>query len=728
MKRKHLYLRRIVGMMVLCFGITLTATGADKTDAPCTSFVDTRIGTGGHGHTFLGANVPFGFVQLGPTQHTHGWDWCSGYHDSDSILVGFSHTHLSGTGVGDLGDITFLPVSTPQQDEVRFSHSNESASVGYYSVKLNDPNVFVELTASKRAGMHRYTFGGNVGRQLLAINLKRGIGWDHRTASSMKQEDSQTVVGYRRSTGWAKDQQVFFVARFSQPVSFPDGINDTISVLEVQGNGQPLLVKVGLSAVSIDNARQNLDAEMPNWDFNGTVLAAQKAWEEELGKIRISTQNDTLKQIFYTALYHTMTAPSIYSDVNGDYRGADGQPHHGDFVNYTTLSLWDTYRAAHPLMTIIHPEKLADMAETFIHIWKEQGVLPVWHLMNNETYCMVGNPAIPVLADMLLKGYVKDGKTALEAMKSSALLDNRSLGLLKQYNYIPYDKEPAEETVAKALEYALADACIALVAKKQGDKQGEKYFYDRSMTYKKYFDPKTRFMRAVGSDGKFREPFDPFATGHQGHDYTEGNGWQYVWLVPHDVKGLVKLFGSDNAFIEKLDSLFIVEGDLGEGAPPDVTGLIGQYAHGNEPSHHIIYLYNYVGRPDKTARLARQIMNEQYGIGAEGLCGNEDVGQMSAWYILSSLGLYQVEPAGGKYILGSPLFDEAEVKVDGGKTFKIVCKNNSKDNIYIQEARLNGKRYTKSYLMYSDIVRGGTFELVMGPQPSNFGKNKKDRP
>ena len=720
---KHL-LRKLSAIICVALMPCLSTMAVDK---DFTQFVNPWIGTGGHGHVFLGANVPFGLVQLGPTEPTRGWDWCSGYHYSDSVLVGFGHMHLSGTGIGDLGDVAFLPVKCCCQKEVRFSHLSEHVTPGYYSIKLADPNVLVELTATQRVGFHRYTFGADSEGGLFAVNLKQGIGWDQMADCSMQLESPRMLTGHRHSKGWAKSQHVFFAAEFSRDVKVKKQQADSISVFSVEGN-EPLLIKVALSAVSIDEAKANLKAELPGWDFNATVRAARQAWNEELGKIDITTDDAEVKKVFYTALYHTMTAPSVFSDVSGAYRGADEQVHKGDFVNYTTFSLWDTYRAAYPLMTLIHPEKQTDLAETFIHIFREQGKLPVWHLMGNETDCMVGNPGIPVLADMVLKGYVKNEEEAFQALKTSAMLDERGMNLLKQYDYLPYDLDPTFETVAKGLEYALADACVAQVAKKLGKKADYQYFFNRSKAYRHYFDKKTGFMRGLGSDGKFREPFNPFGAVHRQDDYTEGNAWQYTWLVPHDVHGLVKLFGSEERFVTKFDSLFFVPGDMGAEASPDISGLIGQYAHGNEPSHHVIYMYNYVGQPWKAARLLRQTMSEMYRNDFDGLSGNEDVGQMSAWYVLSSLGLYQVEPAGGKFIIGSPLFTEASVKVGNGKTFTVKAPGNSKENIYVQSARLNGKPYTESYINYKDIVSGGTLELVMGPNPSKFGTKAKDRP
>ncbi|MBO4315253.1 MAG: GH92 family glycosyl hydrolase [Prevotella sp.] len=693
-----------------------------------TSYVNPTIGTGGHGHVFLGANVPFGFVQLGPTQYTHGWDWCSGYHHSDSLIIGFSHQHLSGTGVGDLGDVALLPVADANQVVVRFSHENEIAKPGYYAIKLRNPNVLVELTATQRVGMHRYTFGGDVKRGLLRLDLEQGIGWDRVQKSQIAQENATTITGCRVSNGWAKRQQVFFVAEFSSPVKLTEQRKDTIGIIDVSDVSKPLLVKVALSSVSVENAKQNMRAELGGWDFAATVSAADAAWERELSKIEIETADDAVREIFYTAMYHSMTAPSVFNDVNGEYYGADLKTHQGDFTNYTTLSLWDTYRAAHPLQTLIHPEKQADIAKTFVNIYQQQGKLPVWHLMGNETDCMVGNPAIPVLADLVLKGYVTDKEGAYEAMRGSALLDERGLNLLKEYGYLPFDKHEGGETVAKGLEYALADACVAKVAKLLGKKKDYQYFLKRSQSYRIYFDPKTQFVRGVGSNGAFHEPFNPYQSDGEHKDYTEGNAWQYTWLVPHDVHGLVGLFPDEGQFITKLDSLFIVEGNLGENAPPDISGLIGQYAHGNEPSHHILYLYNYVGQPWKGAKLIRQTMSQLYSNQVDGLSGNEDVGQMSAWYILSAMGLYQVEPAGGKYIIGSPILDGAKVDVGDGKTFSIITKDNSSENIYVQSAKLNGKPYTKSYIMFNDIKKGGVLELQMGNQPSSWGTKKNDRP
>lgn len=718
------HMRTFIALAILACG-QITAQGQNLT-----RYVNQYIGTGGHGHVFLGANVPSGLIQLGPTQTTRGWDWCSGYHYSDSTLIGFGHMHLSGTGIGDLGDIALLPVSDGQQKEVAFSHNAEWVAPGYYSVNLAQPRVRVELTATARVGMHRYTFGNFNPEALMVIDLAQGIGWDKMTECRLQQADSKTLTGYRRSEGWAKDQHVYFRMECSQPVKSCRKLTDSRYLLSFDNAGpnQPLLVKVALSPVSVENAGLNMKAELPGWDFDRTVADADKAWNEQLGRIIIDTDNDKQRRIFYTAMYHLMTAPSVFSDVNGDYRGADGKVHKGDFNNYTTLSLWDTYRAAHPLMTLIFPEKQADFAATFLNIFDQQGKLPIWHLMGNETDCMVGNPGVAVLADLVLKGFVADEEKAFQAMKASSMLDVRSMGLLKKYGYIPYDKEPENETVAKALEYCLADNGVAMVARKLGKKADYQYFLKRSRSYSKYFDKKLQFMRAVSSDGKFRTPFDPIKALHRADDYTEGNAWQYTWLVPHDVHGLVKLFGSEQKFVTKLDSLFVVEGDLGEGASPDISGLIGQYAHGNEPSHHVAYMYNYVGMPWKGAEILRRTMDIMYDDQPDGLCGNEDVGQMSAWYILSTVGLYQVEPSGGRFIIGSPLFSQAVLNVGKGKTFTVKAIGNSKENIYVQSATLNGQEYDKSYIDFKDITAGGTLELHMGDKPSAWGTAKASRP
>lgn len=675
----------------------------------------------------MGANVPFGLVQLGPTEPTRGWDWCSGYYYDDDELIGFGHMHLSGTGIGCLGDVAFLPVKDFKQTSTRFKHEAEKVHPGYYSVQLTDPNVLVELTATERCGFHRYTFKNGAKAQL-ALDLSQCIGWDKLNDCLLTQESATRLTGFRRSNGWAADRRIYFSIDFSQPVTVHRLDSMERVVVSVADNTKPLLVKVALSPVSIDKAKLNMQAELAGWDFDAAVKSADEAWNRELARIEIQTNDRTKKRVFYTAMYHLMTSCSKFNDVDREYRGADGKVHKADFTNYTTLSLWDTYRAAHPLMTVAFPEMQRDFAQTFLNIYKQQGRLPVWHLMGSETDCMVGNPGAIVLADLTMKGFVEDKELALEALKATQMKDIRSLGLLKEHGYIPWNLEPENETVAKALEYCAADDGVAKVAKLLGKKDDYEYFFNRSRSYKKYYDPETRFLRAVDTDGKFRLPFNPFFAEHRTNDYTEGNAWQYTFLVPHDVKGLIKLFGSDKAFMSKLDSLFFVEGWAGDNASPDMSGMTGQYAHGNEPSHHVIYMYNYAGRPDKAAPLLRKMLNEMYLDQPDGLSGNEDVGQMSAWYILSSVGLYQVDPVGGRFVIGSPLFDKATVNVGGGKTFTVVAKNNSDKNIYVQSARLNGKTLKNSYVDFNDIRHGGTLELVMGPKPSKWATTTACRP
>lgn len=694
-------------ILLLCF---VMASGLHSWAGGLSDEVNPFIGTGGHGHVFIGANVPFGFVQLGPTQSTRGWDWCSGYHYSDSLLLGFSHLHLSGTGVGDLGDITFLPVKSRAQHNVRFSHGQEVAKPGYYSLSLEDPSVRVELSATKRTGVQRYTFDGKT-PAMLRLDLNVGIGWDKVLEASAHQEDSHTITGHRISHGWADCQQVYFVAEFSHDVLMEE-MESGAYLLSSATSAQPLMVKVGLSAVSVENARLNLNAEMPGWDFEKICEQASNEWNRELERIEIQGGTQAQRTVFYTALYHTMTAPSVFCDVNGDYRGSDRQVHHGAFVNYTTFSLWDTYRALHPLMTLIHQEKMTDIARTMLHIYREQGKLPVWHLMGNETNCMVGNPAIPVLADMILKDLIADSvliDSLYGAMKASAMLDERQLDLLKQYGYLPFDCG-ADETVGKGMEYAIADDALGRVAARLGKAEDAAYFHRRGQSYHHYFDPERRFMRAISKAGAFREPFNPFEVMH---DYTEGNGWQYTFLVPQDPQGLIRMFGSRSAFVAKLDSLFTAEGELGTDAPPDVTGLIGQYAHGNEPSHHVIYLYDYAYEPWKAADLLRRTMQEMYRNAPDGLSGNEDVGQMSAWYILSAAGIYQVEPAGGPFAIGSPIFNKVIFHLGNGKTFTVTARENSAQNKYVKRALWNGRPLRGMFIDSKAVVNGGELMLEM---------------
>ena len=716
-------MRKII--MLALTALSVLAAGAQETqvvEERLTQYVDPYIGSGGHGHVFVGANVPFGMVQLGPTQKSRGWDWTSGYHYSDSVIVGFAHTHLSGTGCGDLGDVAFLPVTDPQQRELKFSHDQETVRPGYY--RLQSADVDIELTATQRVGFHRYTFRQGHGQ--LLIDLNEGVG-DIPTVTDLRQVDDTTIEGVRRSRGWAPRQEVYFCAKFNVSVRLWEP-QPGLGVVDLYDVRQPVLIKVALSPVSAEKAARNMEAELSGWDFDAACREADAAWERELGRIRITTPNADDRKIFYTAMYHLMVAPSVFCDADRQYRGSDGRVYDADFTNYTTLSLWDTYRAYHPLMTLIAPEMQADWAETFIKIFEQQGRLPIWHLWGSETDCMVGSSAVPVLADMVLKGFVRNPEQAFSAMKESQLGDVRSLGLLKQYGYIPYDKEPTNETVAKALEYCLDDDGVARVAKQLRKGADYELFLERSQSYRRYFDPQLQFMRALGSDGQFRPEFDPIKVIHRADDYTEGNAWQYTWLVPHAPHGLIRLCGGEEPFLRKLDEFFPVEGDLGPEASPDISGFIGQYAHGNEPSHHIIYLYNYAGQPWKAAPKLRHVMHELYHAAPDGLCGNEDVGQMSAWYVLTALGLYQVEPSGGRFVLGTPLFPRAEVSVGDGRTLTITARHLSDQNIYVQSVRLNGRKHKKTYVDYDLLRQGGTLEFTMGPHPSKWGTDPESRP
>lgn len=725
-------------LLLLCAAVAAISCSQNEKQGKFTDWVNTGIGTGGHGHVFIGANVPFGFVQLGPTGIPEEWDWTSGYHETDSTVIGFSHTHLSGTGIGDLFDVTVMPVigdvtyargSEDKPESGLWSYADRSKEIsrpGYYSVPLTRYGIKAEMTATARVGMHRYTFPAS-DKAAIIFDLENGGCWDDATETFMEvftenpmSSKTTAIRGYRYSKGWANNQKIYFYAEFSKP----------FGTFSLEGNGkmygkvafstkenEELLVKVALSPVSMEGAKANMEAELPGWDFDAVADAADEAWNDELSKIKIDTEDTAAREIFYTALYHTMIAPSVFCDVDGTYYGADNQIHKGEgFVNYTTFSLWDTYRAAFPLMTLIHQEKMPDMVNTMLNICDRQGKLPVWHLMGCETDCMVGNPGIMPVADAIVKGFGGfDREAAFNAMKKSAMKADRGQDLRMKYGYIPC--ELFNESVAYDMEYAIADGAVAQAAKVLGKTEDYEYFNTRSHSYRNFFDPDSRFMRGKTSKGDFRTPFNPFASTHRADDYCEGNAWQYAWLVPHDFGGLVSCFGSKKELIGKLDSLFVVTPQIaGDNSSPDISGLIGQYAHGNEPSHHIIYFYTMAGQPWKTAEKVRQVLSELYHNAPDGLSGNEDVGQMSAWYILSSLGFYQVNPADGKFWFGSPLFNNAVLRLADGE-FTVKAENNSKENIYIQSVTLNGRPYTKPYIEFKDITSGGVLEFTMGNGP-----------
>lgn len=713
----------------LIAALGLASCAQPAADDNLTRYVDPRIGTGGHGHVFVGANVPFGLVQLGPTSIPQEWDWTSGYHESDSTVIGFSHTHLSGTGIGDLFDVTVMPVvgevtcaRGTEEDPASglWSYADRTKEVvrpGYYSVPLVRYGITAEMTATSRVGFHRYTFPAADDAAVI-FDLENGGCWDKATETHIEPSGDSRLVGWRYSSGWAKDQRVWFVAEFSRPFTSFEQVGEHYARVNfATAEGEQLMLKVALSPVSIEGAEANLAAELPGWDFDATAAAADAAWNAQLAKVKVTTQDEVARRIFYTGLYHTMVAPSEFCDVNGDYCGADGAVHRNPgHTTYTTFSLWDTYRAAMPLMTILHPDRMPDIVNTMLAIADEQGRLPVWHLWGNETDCMVGNPGIPVVADAIVKGIGGfDRERAFEAIRRTAMNPDRGNGLRMKYGYIPCDL--FNEAVAYDMEYALADGAAARAAEALGREEDARYFTERSHSYRNYFDPSMGFMRGRDSRRGWRTPFNPFASTHRADDYCEGNAWQYTWLAPHDVAGLESCFGSRARMLGKLDSLFTVSSVI-EGAEtsPDISGLIGQYAHGNEPSHHILYLYTMLGQPWKTAEKVREVLTTLYHDQPDGLSGNEDVGQMSAWYILSSLGMYEVEPAGGRYWFGSPLFDRAEIAVPGG-TFTIVAENNSSENKYIRRVWLNGRPYTKPWIGHDEVMAGGELRFEMDDEP-----------
>ena len=706
------------------------------------AWVNPMIGTGGHGHVFVGANVPFGWVQVGPTSIPQEWDWCSGYHESDSTVIGFSHTHLEGTGIGDLFDVTLMPVT----GEVIYARGTEEdpnsglwsyadrtkqiAEPGFYSVPLLRYGITAEMTATNRVGIHRYTFPSDE-TSAIVVDLENGGCWDRAYKTGITQVDDHSISGFRHSTGWARNQMVFFYAEFSRPFDSVELIRKDVRVsreaTEEQvrfgrfgfktAEGEQILVKVALSSVSEEGARANMAAELPGWDFDATRAAARLAWNRELSKVDVETQDTVSRTIFYTALYHSMIHPSAFNDVNGDYRGADGEVHHDDsFANYTVFSLWDTYRAAMPLATILHPDRMQDWVLTMVRIFDESGKVPVWHLMGNETDCMVGNPGCVSVADAIVKGFNIDKEHAYEAIRASVMLDERGQNLRKEYGYIPVDLY--NEGLANDMEYAIADAAVARAAEALGKTEDARFFTERSHSYRNYMDPETKLARGRLADRSWRTPFNPFMSNHREQDYCEGNAWQYTWLVPQDFDGLVEFYGSRENFVARLDTLFAQKTEIeGENASPDIAGLIGQYAHGNEPSHHILYFYTMAGEPAKTADKVREVYETMYFNNPNGLSGNEDEGQMSAWYILSAFGFYQVEPAVPRYWFGAPLFEEMTLKVSGG-TFSITAKDLSPENRYIQSVTLNGQEYHLPYLEYTDIYRGGTLVYQMGPEPA----------
>jgi len=742
--------------IIKCFSLIslllLISNSSPQKSIDYLSYVNPYIGSSGHGHVFVGVSVPFGAVQVGPHNIIKGWDWCSGYHYSDSVIIGFSHTRISGSGCGDMGDILIMPFSgeirTKRGEQHDISNScasyykknKEKVAPNFYSLAMEN-GILAEITSTERVAMHRFTYPINESSNLL-INLKEGVG-DRSIDTELRLIDEYTIQGHRISSGWGPEHSVYFTLISQQPIDKLLVYNDDEFVGEnhLKGPGvkgvivfkQPLtngLFKVGISSVSAKNALKNIQHEITHWDFDRVKSEAAQKWNNELSKIEIITDDNAKKTIFYTAMYHSFIAPGLYCDVNGEFRGHDKKVYSKTHNNYSTFSLWDTYRAIHPLFTIIQRDKVSDFVNSMLNIFDQQDKLPIWALPGAETNQMPGYSAVPVIADAVVKGIDGiDSERAFNACKVSAM-NPKQLGIpvLIKNEFIPAGAVAEETSVA--LEYAVGDWAIAAMAGKLNKNSDTKYFLKRSNYYKHYFDTEINHMRPKNADGSWLSPYNPFTSVH-GHkaNFCEGNGWQYTFFAPHDAKGLIDLMGGDENFIQKLDSFFIAKGDLGLFASPDISGLIGQYAHGNEPSHHIAYLYSYAGQQWKSAEKIRYIMENFYTDKPDGIIGNEDCGQMSAWYILSAIGMYQVNPSAGLYVFGSPLFDKVQINLADHKSFVIVAENNSKDNIYIQSVKFNGLAYEKVYISYSDIIKGGSLVFKMGNKPNRkYGAKLVSRP
>jgi len=730
--------------LLILSGCNLGDPGAIKSDLDPLKYVDPFVGTGGHGHTFPGATTPFGMVQLSPDTRLEGWDGCSGYHFSDNYIYGFSHTHLSGTGVSDYGDLLLMPSGAKNWHNGSkssggyrqyFSHKNEMASPGFYQVYLDSLDLVASMTASPRTGIHQYQYSLQH-PQYLAIDLAHR---DEVLSADLELLDAYTLRGHRHSKEWAQDQRLYFYIKLSHPIKSvlhkeSDPIENAfdfeyrkdlqMAYLKFDNpENSPVEIKVGISAVDQDGAFQNYMAEAAGKSFNQMRFEAEKLWRDQLLKIKVAAKEQGDLINFYSSLYHSMIAPNLYQDVDGRYRGMDLEIHQDTTFNYyTVFSLWDTFRAAHPLYTIIEPERSVDFVKTLLAKYDEGGIMPIWDLASNYTGCMIGYHGVSVIADAYLKGLDGfDAQKALQAMKHSALQDHLGLKSYKELSFIPLEIE--SESVSKTLEYAYDDWTIAQMAKALGQTEDYHEFIKRAQNYKSVFDPKTGFMRARQYNGWF-SPFDPYEVNF---NYTEANAWQYRFFVPHDVEGLIELLGGPNNFERELDKLFST-GSVTTGRDQvDITGLIGQYAHGNEPSHHMAYLYHYVQKPYKSQERIRQILTQLYSPTPDGISGNEDCGQMSAWYILSSLGLYPMAPGNPEYLLGSPLVDRAEIQV-GDQTFKIIAYNNERDHPYVQSVKLNGASWDKSYIPHSALTQGGVLEFFMSDEPSDWATALEQSP
>ena len=730
---------------VLAFLLVLgacTSPQSSQLKTDYTQLVNPFIGTDFTGNTYPGAQAPFGMVQLSPDNGLGGWDRISGYFYPDSTIAGFSHTHLSGTGAGDLYDVLFMPVTLPYKEakgelgiHSKFSHQDEEASAGYYRVKLQDYNINVELTATPRCGVQRYTFPK--AESMVILNLKKAMNWDFTMDSQIEIVDSCNIRGYRFSEGWARGQKLYFATRFSKPFKSVEldnaeiklkgekvGTSNIARFMFDTEEGEQITIVTALSGVSVEGAVKNLNAEAPHNDFDQYLADAKADWNKQLQRIEVVGTNNDDKVNFYTALYHSMIAPTIYSDVDGKYYGPDKQVHQAEgWVNYSTFSLWDTFRAAHPLFTYTEPERVGDMVQSFIVFYEQNGRLPVWNFWGSETDMMIGYHAVPVIVDAYLKGIGNfDAEKALEACVATANIDEyRGIGSYKKNGYIPYNVTDQYNTenwsLSRTLEYAFDDFCIAEMAQKMGKTELANEFYKRSQNYRNVFNPATGFMQPIDDKGVFQPNFNP-------DEYTahicESNAWHYFWSVQHDIKGLVSLTGGQDKFAAKLDSMFTYIPAGNEELPIFSTGMIGQYAHGNEPSHHVIYLYNKVRQPWKAQKYVAQVMHDLYFNAPAGLCGNEDCGQMSAWYVFSAMGFYPVNPVSGEYEIGTPLFPEMRLNLGNGKTFTVLAPNVSRENIYIQSVKINGQPYDKSYITHQQIMDGSTIEFVMGNQPGEI--------
>ena len=723
---------------------THSARAADAGAEDLTRYVRISIGTGGHGHTYPGATCPFGMVQLSPDTFNDDWDWCSGYNASDGSIMGFSHTHLSGTGCGDLLDVLVMPgtgaaKTVPGSREhpeegyrSRFSHVDEISTPGYYSVLLRDYAIRAELTATERAGIHKYTFPKSDTSHFI-VDLAHHYGNDPREVrnADLKVTSPDTIAGGRTVYQWAKGRQIFFAMKFSKPFLSTEMVSDgprPKCLLRYQtAQDEVIYVKTGISAVSVEGALKNLEAEIPDWNFDRVRERARQAWQRELSRVRIETSNPKHREIFYTALYHTLLAPTLFDDVDGQYRGMDGKLHSlaPGAHNYSTFSLWDTYRAAHPLYTLTQRERVPDLVNCLIRMATESPLgLPVWPLAGVETSCMTGYHSVVVIAEAAEKGFAGiDFAKAYPMVKQRVMADDyQGLALYRKMGYIPCDL--VEESTSKALDYSYDDWAAARIARAAGAEEDARLLAERSKNYRNLFDKKIRFMRPRLQNGEWAEPFDPkeISIMKKWRDFTESNAWQATFANQHDLKGYIELFGGREAFVAQLDALFAQSTDLPPDTPPDVAGLVGMYAHGNEPSHHIAYLYCYAGAPWKTQERVRSLLETMYHDDPDGVAGNEDCGQISAWYVISALGFYAVDPVSGNYVFGTPLFNRAVVEMGPGSTLTVEAKRKSPEDCYIQSVTFNGKPYHKLWFRHADIARGGTFVFQMGPRPNRqFG-------